>query len=68
MGIETLFGRKKEKRGPSAAQIRKEEETKIRQENLTAQKAQEERRRSLRSRLVAGEDEEELQRKVLLGE
>jgi len=60
----------KARRGPSAEQIRGEEEAKIREENLAALREQEGRRQTLRGRLLATEDEDEaeIKRKRLFGE
>lgn len=51
-------------------EIRQEEETRIREENRQALLSQEERRRTLRGRLRASEDEDEgeIRRKRLFGE
>ena len=55
--------------GPSAEEIRAEEEAKIKAENLTALKEQESRRQTLRGRLAVGEeDDAEVRRKRLFGE
>lgn len=54
-------------RGPSASQIRKEEEARIKKENLQALRQQESQRQRLRSN-VLDPDDEEIQRKKLLGE
>ncbi len=56
--------------GPSVADIRAQEEAKIKAEALTAIRGQEEKRRTLRGRLLASEDEDEdnVRRKRLFGE
>lgn len=64
------FFKSKEPARPDPAKIRAEEEAKLKAENLKTIQAQEEKRRTLRSRLAAdGEDEEgEISRKRLFGE
>lgn len=61
------FFKSKVKAGPSAAQIRAEEQAKIKAENLQAIQQQESLRQRLRTRTLAPEDEE-IERKRLLGE
>lgn len=62
----SLFG-SKTPRGPSAGQIRSEEEAKIKKENLAALSAQEQKRAGLRGQLLQPEDEE-IGRKRLFGQ
>ena len=54
--------------GPSAEEIRAQEEAKIRAENRKQLVVQESRRAKLRKSLTGGEDEDQVQRKRLFGE
>lgn len=54
--------------GPSAEQIRSQEEAKIREQNKQSLLEQEKKRATLRGRLRATEDEGEIGRKRLFGE
>lgn len=56
--------------GPSAEEIRADEQAKIKAENLKALKEQEEKRQTLRSRLLATDedDDAEIKRKRLFGQ
>ena len=62
-----FFSRPKPPSGPSPEEIRAQEQAKIEKENLALQQQQEEQRRGLRSRVTAGEEEENIARKRLLG-
>ena len=62
----SLFGSSKPK-GPSADRIRRQEERKIKKENLAALAGQEEKRAGLRGQLTTPEDEE-ISRKRLFGQ
>lgn len=55
-------------KGPSAEEIRAQEEAKIRSENRKQLVAQESRRSKLRKSLTGAEDEDQVQRKRLFGE
>ena len=57
----------KPKAGPSAEEIRKQEEARINAENKKALAASEAKRQSLRARAVSG-DEDVVSRKTLLGQ
>lgn len=63
----SLFGAKK-RRTPDADTIRKQEEEKIRAENLRSVQEQEAKRSKLRGRLISNEEDEEIGRKRLFGE
>ena len=58
----------KPKSGPSAEQIRKEEKAAMDKENLARINEQETNRSKLRQNLLAGEDEDEIEKKKLLGQ
>ena len=59
----------KVKSGPSAAEIRAQEEAKLKEENFARIKAQEKKRSSLRAGLSETVDEEgDISRKTLFGE
>lgn len=63
------MGFMKPKAGPSAEEIRTQEEARIKQENLTAIQESESKRSLLRSQaLGGGGDDDKITRKKLLGE
>lgn len=55
------------KKGPSAEEIRKQEQAKMDKENLARMQEQEAKRASLRANLLSVEDEDEINRKKLTG-
>ncbi len=68
MGGFNPFSKPKTPKGPSASEIRSQEQSRIRKEQLSAQEEIEEKRRARRSRLLEEDEDTELGRKRLLGE